>query len=137
MGYFDLTRYVAFRTTSIVLIPITNSDNIIIRHIKLVDTVAYNAFGYEPSEPSVLIILRVGINTRDKQPKLQTISPRARGVLFVLKGPYDPRVPPIVKFTQESESACLTKIILSKSTVKNPLNTSTVKIANRNLKYWV
>ena len=28
------------------------------------------------------------------------ISPRARGVLFVLKGPYDPRVPPIVKFPQ-------------------------------------
>ena len=46
------------------------------------------------------------------------ISPRARGVLFVLKGPYDPRVPPIVKFSQESESARLTKMILSKSTVK-------------------
>ena len=46
------------------------------------------------------------------------ISPRARGVLFVLKGPYDLRVPPIVKFSQESESARLTKIILSKSTVK-------------------
>ena len=45
-------------------------------------------------------------------------SPRARGVLFVLKGPYDTRVPPIVKFSQESESARLTKIILSKSTVK-------------------
>ena len=45
-------------------------------------------------------------------------SPRARGVLFVLKGPYDLRVPPIVKFSQESESARLTKIILSKSTVK-------------------
>ena len=45
-------------------------------------------------------------------------SPRARGVLFVLKGPYDPRVPPIVKLSQESESARLTKIILSKSTVK-------------------
>ena len=45
-------------------------------------------------------------------------SPRARGVLFVLKGPYDPRDPPIVKFSQESESARLTKIILSKSTVK-------------------
>ena len=45
-------------------------------------------------------------------------SPRARGVLFVLKGPYDVRVPPIVKFSQESESARLTKIILSKSTVK-------------------
>ena len=45
-------------------------------------------------------------------------SPRARGVLFVLKGPYDPRVPPTVKFSQESESARLTKIILSKSTVK-------------------
>ena len=45
-------------------------------------------------------------------------SPRARGVLFVLKGPYDPRVPPIVKFSQKSESARLTKIILSKSTVK-------------------
>ena len=45
-------------------------------------------------------------------------SPRARGVLFVLKGPYDPRVPPIAKFSQESESARLTKIILSKSTVK-------------------
>ena len=44
--------------------------------------------------------------------------PRARGVLFVLKGPYDPRIPPIVKFSQESESARLTKIILSKSTVK-------------------
>ena len=48
----------------------------------------------------------------------QAFSPRARGVLFVLKGPYDPRVPPIVKFSQESESARLTKIILSKSTVK-------------------
>ena len=46
-------------------------------------------------------------------------SPRARGVLFVLKGPYDLRVPPIVKFSQESESARLKKIILSKSTVKN------------------
>ena len=45
-------------------------------------------------------------------------SPRARGVLFVLKGPYDPRVPPIVKFSQESESARLTKIILSESIVK-------------------
>ena len=45
-------------------------------------------------------------------------SPRARGVLFVLKGPYDPRVPPIVKFSQEFESVRLTKIILSKSTVK-------------------
>ena len=45
-------------------------------------------------------------------------SPRARGVLFVLKGPYDLRVLPIVKFSQESESARLTKIILSKSTVK-------------------
>ena len=45
-------------------------------------------------------------------------SPRARGVLFVLKGPYDLRVPPIVKISQESESARLTKIILSKSTVK-------------------
>ena len=50
---------------------------------------------------------------------LSTISsPRARGVLFVLKGPYDPTVPHIVKFSQESESARLTKIILSKSTVK-------------------
>ena len=49
---------------------------------------------------------------------LERISPRARGVLFVLNGPYDPRVPPIVKFSQESESARLTKIILSKSTVK-------------------
>ena len=45
-------------------------------------------------------------------------SPRARGVFFVLKGPYDLRVPPIVKFSQESESARLTKIILSKSKVK-------------------
>ena len=45
-------------------------------------------------------------------------SPRGRGGLFVLKGPYDPRVPPIVKFSQEFESARLTKIILSKSTVK-------------------
>ena len=45
-------------------------------------------------------------------------SPRARGGLFVLKGPYDLRAPPIVKFSQESESARLTKIILSKSTVK-------------------
>ena len=45
-------------------------------------------------------------------------SPRARGVLFVLKGPYDLRVPPIVKISQESESARLTKLILSKSTVK-------------------
>ena len=46
-------------------------------------------------------------------------SPRARGVLFVLKGPYDLGVPPIVKISQESESARLTKIILSKSTVKS------------------
>ena len=46
------------------------------------------------------------------------ISPRARGVLFVLKGPYDLRVPPIVKISQEFESARLTKIILSKSTAK-------------------
>ena len=45
-------------------------------------------------------------------------SPRAREVLFVLKGPYDLIVPPIVKISQESESARLTKIILSKSTVK-------------------
>ena len=50
--------------------------------------------------------------------QLTAYSPRARGVLFVLKGPYDPRVPPIVTFSQESESARLTKIILSKSTVK-------------------
>ena len=50
-----------------------------------------------------------------------TFSPRARGFLFVLKGPYDPRIPPIVKFSQESESARLTKIILSKSTVKTLL----------------
>ena len=50
--------------------------------------------------------------------QLYLISPRARGVLFVLKGPYDPRVLPIVKFSQESESVRLTKIILSKSTVK-------------------
>ena len=131
-------------------------------------------------------------------------SPRARGVLFVLKGPYDLRVQPLVKFSQDAESARLTKIILSKSTVKplwslrdrevacsasdrqgsnfescvwrtvssqsshhpqevllaqfslyvhkgglkpdsfhfisfckTPLNTSTVKIANRNLKYCV
>ena len=48
----------------------------------------------------------------------QGVSPRARGGLFVLKGPYDLRVLPIVKFSQESESARLTKIILSKSTVK-------------------
>ena len=40
------------------------------------------------------------------------------GGLFVLKGPYNPRVPPIVKFSQKSESARLTKIILSKSTIK-------------------
>ena len=45
-------------------------------------------------------------------------SPRARFFLFVLKGPHDPRIRPIVKFSQESESARLTKIILSKSTVK-------------------
>ena len=38
--------------------------------------------------------------------------------VFVLKGPYDPRVPPIVKFSQESESVRLTKIIFSKSTLK-------------------
>ena len=43
---------------------------------------------------------------------------RAKGVLFVLKSPYDSRVPPIVKFSQESESARLTKIILSKNTIK-------------------
>ena len=49
---------------------------------------------------------------------IYTNSPRARGGLFVLKGPYDLRVPPIVKISQESESARLTKIILSKSTVK-------------------
>ena len=36
----------------------------------------------------------------------------------MLKGPYDPRDPPIVTFSHESESARLTKIILSKSTVK-------------------
>ena len=53
--------------------------------------------------------------------RLTCSSPRARGVLFVLKGPYDPRIPPIVKFSQESESARLTKIILSKSTVKTLL----------------
>ena len=66
-------------------------------------------------------------------------SPRAKGVLFVLKGPYDPRVPPIVKFSQESESARVTKIIMSKSTVKTLqiLVGSTVKIANRNFKYCV
>ena len=48
------------------------------------------------------------------------INPRVRGGggLFVLKGPYDPRVPPKVKFSRESESARLTKIILFKSTVK-------------------
>ena len=45
-------------------------------------------------------------------------SPRARGGLSVLKGPYDLRVPPVVKISQESESARLRKIILSKSTVK-------------------
>ena len=45
-------------------------------------------------------------------------SPRAKGGLFVLKGPHHPSVPPIVKFSQESESACHTKIILSTSTVK-------------------
>ena len=49
---------------------------------------------------------------------LTSTSPRARVFLFVLKGPYDTIVPPIVKFSQESESARLTKIILSKSTVK-------------------
>ena len=59
-----------------------------------------------------------------------------RFFLFVLKGPYDPRVPPLLKFSQGSESARPTKIILSKSTVKT-LNTSTVKIVNRNLKYEV
>ena len=48
-----------------------------------------------------------------------------------MRGPYDPRVPPTVKFSQESESARLTKIILSKNTVKNFLNTSTVEIENR------
>ena len=47
-----------------------------------------------------------------------TCSPRARGGLFVLKGSYDLRVTHIVKFSQESESARLTKIILSKKTVK-------------------
>ena len=56
--------------------------------------------------------------THSQPPAKYTYSPRARGVLFVLKGPYDLRVPPIVKFSQESESARLTKIILSKSTVK-------------------
>ena len=44
--------------------------------------------------------------------------PELGGVLFVLKGPCDLRVPPIVKCSQESESARLTKIILSKSIVK-------------------
>ena len=48
----------------------------------------------------------------------QLDSPRAKEVLFVLKGPYDRRIPPIVKFSQESESARLTKIIMSKSTAK-------------------
>ena len=61
-------------------------------------------------------------------------SPRARGVLFVLKGPYEPRVPPIVKFSQESESYKNHPVPKYR---KNPLNTSTVKIANRNLKYCV
>ena len=60
------------------------------------------------------IVVKSAIQTQ----VLYRLSPRARGVLFVLKGPYDPRVPPIVKFSQESESARLTKIILSKSTVK-------------------
>ena len=46
------------------------------------------------------------------------IVPELGFFLFVLKGPYDPRIPPIVKFSQESESARLTKIILSKSTAK-------------------
>ena len=53
--------------------------------------------------------------------KMHTGPPSAiglKGVLFVLKGPYDTRVSPIVKFSQESESALLTNIILSKSTVK-------------------
>ena len=49
---------------------------------------------------------------------MRPYSPRAREVLFVWEGPYDPIVPPIVKFSQEFESARLTKIILSKSTVK-------------------
>ena len=62
--------------------------------------------------PAPLRACDVGENT------LKRTSPRARGVLFVLKGPYDLRVPPIVKFSQESESVRLTKIILSKSTVK-------------------
>ena len=62
-------------------------------------------------------------------------SPRAKGFLSVLTGPYDPRVPPVVKFSQESESVRFTKIILSKNTVKTLL--TLVKIANRNLKYCV
>ena len=40
-----------------------------------------------------------------------------------------------MKFSQESESAGFTKIILSKMYRDNHLNTSTVKITNRNLKY--
>ena len=46
------------------------------------------------------------------------VVPEQRFSLFVLKDPYDPRAPHLVKFSQETESACLTKIILSKSTVK-------------------
>ena len=46
----------------------------------------------------------------------------------MLKGPHDPRVPPIVKFSQESESARLTKIILFKSTVKTLYKSLVAKI---------
>ena len=44
--------------------------------------------------------------------------PELAGGVFVLKGQYDPRAPPKVKFFRESESARLAEIILSKSTVK-------------------
>ena len=61
-------------------------------------------------------------------------SPRSRGVLFVLKGPYDPRAPLIVKFCQESESE---RHPVQKYR-KSPLNTSTARIANRvNIAYEV
>ena len=51
----------------------------------------------------------------------------------MLKGSYDLRAPSIVKFSQESESARLKNHHVQKYR-KNPLNTSTVKIANRNLR---
>ena len=73
---------------------------------------------YKNSNEIFALVRVIWEANEEKQWQNGAYSPRARGVLFVLKGPYDLRVPPIVKISQESESARLTKIILSKSTVK-------------------